>query len=183
MKKLTLELYINRKSLNPFSEIISIYQLIRIYKSIKPDYSHHFTIKACIYGSIAAKLNKVKYILNAHTGLCSSLITLKRIHLLPLKWIINSIIKFLVLNENSVNIFQNKEDLDEYIKIKGRKIYKALIIPGSGVDTEFFKLSKPRVFSKSKKKILFPARLIKEKGLKELITSCIYFGKKVIIFN
>jgi len=163
---------INRKSLNPFSEIISIYQLIKVYKSNKPDYSHHFTIKACIYGSIAAKFNNVKYVLNAHTGLCSSLTTLNKFYLLPLKWILNTIIKLLILDENSVNIFQNKDDLDEYNKIKGKQINKALIIPGSGVDTEFFKLTKPRVVSKLKKKILFPARLIKEKGLKELISSC-----------
>ena len=163
---------LNRNSLNPFREIISIYQLIKIYKSTKPDYSHHFTIKACIYGSIAAKFNNVKYILNAHTGLCSSLITLNKFSLSPLKWILKAIIKLLILDENSLNIFQNKDDLDEYTKIKGKQINKALIIPGSGVDTEFFKLTKPRVISKSKKKILFPARLIKEKGLKELIISC-----------
>ena len=40
---------ISRKSLNPFMEIISIYKLFKIYKSLKPDYSHHFTIKAFLY--------------------------------------------------------------------------------------------------------------------------------------
>ena len=163
---------ISRKSLNPFKEIISIYQLIRIYKSIKPDYSHHFTIKACIYGSIASKLNSVKYRINAHTGLISNLTTLKRIHLLPHKWVVNTMIRFLILDENSVNIFQNNDDLDLFNKLKGKKINKALIIPGSGVDTEFFKLSKPRLISQIKKNILFPSRLIKEKGLKELICAC-----------
>ena len=163
---------ISRKSLNPFKEIFSIYHLIRIYKSIKPDYSHHFTIKACIYGSIVAKLNSVKYILNAHTGLCSSLITLKRVHLLPLKFIFDTMIRVFILDENSVNIFQNKDDLDQFNKLKGKKTKNSLIIPGSGVDTKFFKLSKSRVISQKKKSILFPARLIKEKGLKELISAC-----------
>lgn len=163
---------ISRKSLNPFKEIFSIYHLIRIYKSIKPDYSHHFTIKACIYGSIAAKLNSVKYILNAHTGLSSILITLQRIHLLPLKLFLDSMIRVFILDENSVNIFQNEDDLDQFNKLKGKKINNSLIIPGSGVDTKFFKLSKSRVVSQKKKSILFPARLIKEKGLKELITAC-----------
>ena len=58
---------INRKSLNPFSEIISIYQLIKVYKSNKPDYSH-FTIKACIYGSIAAKFNNVEVCIKCSYG-------------------------------------------------------------------------------------------------------------------
>ena len=162
-----------RKSLNPFKEIFSIYQLIQIYKSIEPDYSHHFTIKACLYGSIAAKICNVKYVLNTHTGLSSFLyITLKKIYLLPFKWIFYSMMRVFILGKNSVNIFQNKDDLYQFNKLKGGKIDRALIIPGSGVDTEFFKLSRPRIISQKNKSILFPARLIKEKGIKELIFAC-----------
>ena len=163
---------INRKSLNPFKEILSIYKLVQTYKTIKPDLSHHFTIKACLYGSIAAKICNVKYILNSHTGLISIFSTLKKKYLFLLKWFIFKIIKILILDGNSVNIFQNKDDLDKFNELKRVKINNSLIIPGSGVDTNFFKLKKPRIVSKKKKSILFPARLIKEKGLSELIYAC-----------
>ena len=163
---------LNRRSLNPFREILSIYQLFLIYKSIKPDYCHHFTIKACIYGTIASKICNVKNVLNAHTGLISTISTLKKTYLLPIRFIFYLILKLLILDGNSVNIFQNKEDFDQFNKLKGKKINQAIIIPGSGVDTEFFKPTKSRKISKKKKSILFPARLIKEKGLQELILAC-----------
>ena len=163
---------LNRRSLNPFREILSIYQLFLIYKSIKPDYCHHFTMKACFYGTIAAKICNVKNVLNAHTGLISTFSTLKKKYLLPIRFIFYSILKLLILDGNSVNIFQNKEDFDQFNKLKGGEINQAFIIPGSGVDTEFFKLLKSRKISKKKKSILFPARLIKEKGLQELILAC-----------
>lgn len=162
----------SRKSLNPIKETFSIYQLIRIYKSIEADYCHHFTIKACLYGSIAAKISNIKHVINAHTGLCSSLITFKKIYLFPFRWIFYSLIRLLILDEKSVNVFQNKDDLDQFNRVKGKKINRAFIIPGSGVDTDYFKLSKSRIISQKKKSILFPARLIKEKGLQELISAC-----------
>ena len=163
---------LNRRSLNPFREILSIYELFLIYKSIQPDYCHHFTIKACIYGTIASKICNVKNVLNAHTGLISTISTLKKTYLLPIRCIFYLILKIFILDGNSVNIFQNKEDFDQFNKLKGKKIKYSIIIPGSGVDTEFFKLTKSRKISKKKKSILFPARLIKEKGLQELILAC-----------
>ena len=163
---------LSRRSLNPLREIFSIYQLFLIYKSIQPDYCHHFTIKACIYGTIAAKICNAKNVLNAHTGLISTISTLKKTYLLPFRFIFYLVLKNFILDGNSINIFQNKEDFDQFNKLKGRKINQALIIPGSGVDTEFFKLKKTRKISKKKKSILFPARLIKEKGLQELILAC-----------
>ena len=60
---------LSRQSINPFLEIFSVINLINIYKKEKPYFVHHFTIKACIYGTIAAKLTKVSKIFNAITGL------------------------------------------------------------------------------------------------------------------
>ena len=58
-----------RKSINPVKEIRSIINLIKIYRKIKPDIVHHFTIKSCLYGTIAAKFSNVKNVVNAITGL------------------------------------------------------------------------------------------------------------------
>ena len=57
LEKLGFKIYdwdLKRRSINPFKELISIYKLTRIYAQIKPHIVHHFTIKACIYGSISA---------------------------------------------------------------------------------------------------------------------------------
>ena len=60
---------LNRKSINPFRELLSIYFLSKIYSREKPSFVHHFTIKACLYGTIAAKFTNIKGVINAVTGL------------------------------------------------------------------------------------------------------------------
>ena len=72
LEKLGFKIYdwdLKRRSINPFKELISIYKLTRIYAQIKPHIVHHFTIKACIYGSISAFICNVKVIINSFTGL------------------------------------------------------------------------------------------------------------------
>ena len=46
----------NRSGMNPFKELIYMWNLFRIYKKEKPDYIFHYTIKPNIYGSLAARL-------------------------------------------------------------------------------------------------------------------------------
>ena len=60
---------VSRSSINPILEIRALINLIQIYRSIKPDLVHHFTIKACLYGTIAAKFTRVYRVINAITGL------------------------------------------------------------------------------------------------------------------
>ena len=60
---------IERASLNPSKEAISVRRIQKIYKSIKPDLVHHYTVKALLYGTTAARFCGVKGIVNSVTGL------------------------------------------------------------------------------------------------------------------
>ena len=42
---------IERRSMNPAQELISIHRLQKIYEEIKPDLVHHYTVKAVLYGT------------------------------------------------------------------------------------------------------------------------------------
>ena len=46
--------HLDRRSLNPFSNIGPVLALIRIYSRIKPDVVHHYTDKPKLYGALAA---------------------------------------------------------------------------------------------------------------------------------
>jgi len=59
----------NRKSINPIYEFSILLRIIRLYKKIQPDIVHQVAAKPIIYGSIAAKLNKIKSVLNAPVGM------------------------------------------------------------------------------------------------------------------
>ena len=58
-----------RSSVNPWAEARALVDLWRIYRREQPDLVHHFTIKACLYGTIAAKGAQVYRVINAVTGL------------------------------------------------------------------------------------------------------------------
>ena len=60
---------LNRKSLNPLIELLYIYKLTKIYSKIKPEIVHHFTLKACLYGTISASLCRINNIINSITGI------------------------------------------------------------------------------------------------------------------
>jgi len=60
---------LNRRSLNPFLEIGPLFELIGIYRRIKPDLAQHFTVKPNVYGAIAARIAGVPLVFGGVTGL------------------------------------------------------------------------------------------------------------------
>ena len=60
---------LDRRSVNPISEVRSLAGLVRIYRRLKPDVSQHFTIKPNVYGAIAARLAGVPVVVGGVTGL------------------------------------------------------------------------------------------------------------------
>lgn len=60
---------LNRRSLNPFLELRSLVELVRIYRRIRPDLAQHFTVKPNVYGAIAARIAGVPLVFGGVTGL------------------------------------------------------------------------------------------------------------------
>jgi len=169
---------LNRSSINPLNEILSICKLMKIYMSIKPDIVHHFTIKACFYGSICSLLCRTKNVINCFTGLGHLFIsTGKKIKLI--RKLALPFSRFIFLNKNVKTIFQNNSDREYLLNLKLVKKRNSFVIPGSGVDINHFKPIKKKLNSKSLR-LLFPSRIIKEKGIIELITAVDLLNKENI---
>ena len=164
---------LKRNSINPFLEIYSLFKLIRIYKKINPQITHHFTVKPCLYGSIAARILGTSKVLNSITGL-GHIFLAKKLHSFLYKLVMINIYKFAFNYKNSYLIFQNNEDKKFFINLKIISNKKSFLIRGSGVDTDFYKRKIKREIININKtiNILFPARIIKEKGIMELIQAC-----------
>ena len=60
---------LNRRSLNPFSELRSLIDLVTIYRRLRPDMAQHFTVKPNVYGAIAARVAGVPLVFGGVTGL------------------------------------------------------------------------------------------------------------------
>ena len=68
-----IEINVNRRGINPFSDIKLFINYINIIRNVNPSIILTYTIKPNIYGSLAAKFMGVPYINNI-TGLGSSFI-------------------------------------------------------------------------------------------------------------
>jgi len=155
---------LERKGLNPVREIKLIWEFYRVYKKIKPDLVLHFTIKPNIWGTIVTKLVNVKCF-NTITGL-GSLFVKKTFFQEAIKFLYKLSFKF-----SKKIFFQNKNDLEFFLKNKIVKKEETILVPGSGVDIEHFHPDFCKKIKKDSKNFifLFAGRLLKEKGLEDLV--------------
>lgn len=159
-------LQMNRRSVNPFGEMMVIWRLIRIFNKYRPDLVHNFTIKSVIYGTIAGRLTGVKSIVNAVAGMgfiYSSDNFLARV----LRPVITLIFKTTLDSSRSRLILQNPDDLAFFKKqglVRGDHIR---LIKGSGVNADRFIPNTEK--SGDVVKVLLASRLLWEKGIKNYV--------------
>lgn len=151
-----------RTSLNPIHELRCIKMLVGLIKQIDPDVIHNVTWKGCLWGGIAAKKAGKKSIVNALSGLGSVFINKGLVNN-----ILGSLAKIAFKDDYSAFIFQNPDDLNWFKELGYASEDRIFLIKGSGIDLGKFASKEP--VNNDKLKILFPARMLKDKGLCELI--------------
>jgi len=156
-----INLPMSRSSQNVIKELKGILFLFSLYRKYKPDIVHHVGLKLILYGTIASKLACAKGVVNAVSGFFpqddSSLFS---------RWVVR-VLGIFHKQKNLLVIFQNEENKNLFLKkglIKEAQSYK---INGSGIDLDVFSyVLEPNT---SIIRILFTARMIKTKGVFELI--------------
>ena len=156
---------LDRRSMNPVRELIALFQLWLVYRREKPDLVHHLTVKPVLYGSLAAVFAGVPGIVNAITGLGYLFLNdewLTR----QVRRLVKSLYRWVLNRPNAVVIFENETNRQQFIRdglVRGDKAY---LIEGVGVDVERFS---PQPETEGVPVVLFPARLLREKGIYTLI--------------
>ena len=155
-----IDLPLDRSGMNPFTELITFFFLFQLYKREKPDLVHHVGLKVILWGTLAAKMTKVRSVVNAVSGLGVFFSNeSKSIFRQP----VLQALKFGHNREKLACIFQNNEDKDLFIKNKIIRVDQADFVKGSGVDLVKFNYTQEP--SEGKVRILFTGRMIKEKGV------------------
>lgn len=156
----------SRSGTNPVSEIVTVANFIKLYKKVKPDVVHHITLKPIIYGSLAAKACKIKGVVNAVSGLGYNFSgSAKKINLVPK--VMTRLMKLGFDNTHGVVIFQNSDDEAELTNLGVVNEETNIVrLKGSGVDLNDFSVEDFPDFKTIK--ILFPTRMVWEKGVAEL---------------
>jgi glycosyltransferase involved in cell wall biosynthesis len=154
-----IDLPINKKSINPLSDIYLLFKLVALFKKEKPDIVHLFTIKPVIYGGLAAKWARVPKTVVTITGLGYVFTTGKTWLRTTVEWLYKNALKHC-----QTVFFLNNEDKALFIQKKLVSVEKAERLPSEGINTTKF-LPKYATSPQPARHFLMMARLIREKGV------------------
>ncbi len=157
---------IKRNSLNPFTDLLLLYRIIKILGKEKPDILHNFTIKPIFYGSISNLFCPIPRIINNFTGMGIMFISNNFI----IKLIRLTIVKLLTLityYKQMLFIVQNTDDQTLLINLCNLAPTSVARQCSIGVDTTKF----PALAEPPASPIIFAlvARMIIDKGIYEFI--------------
>ncbi len=170
---------LSRGSLNPFTEILRVLTLWRIYRKTKTQLAQHFTVKPNIYGPIAARLAGVPVILSSVEGL-GYLFTSKDFKAALIRPIVTALYRLAFALTDAV-VFQNRDDISVLRGLGLLPQSKVRHIPGGvGVNTTVF--SPEAVDADTKRKlrrsiglpdsgliVVLAARMLWHKGVAEFV--------------
>jgi len=167
-----LKFQINRSSVGFISNLKSLIQLNKLIKSISPDIVHSVTLKSILLSNLCLIFNRKIKRVNAVSGL-GFLFTSERISLAAT--IIKSLFKLINYFGKPYYIFQNENDLNEFVKLGVKENFK--LIKGSGVNHKEFIYTPP--IKNQKVNITFTGRILKDKGILELIEAIEILPKEI----
>ena len=159
-----LELPINPTGMNLMQEFRTWRFLYTLYIRNKDAVVHHVGLKTILWGGLAAKLAHVHGVVNAVSGL-GTIFSNDNIGLMA-KGIL-ALMRFSNKREQVKVIFQNQEDKSLFLQHGVIRENQAEYIKGSGVDLDEFRYV-PEPESDTLK-VVFSARMVREKGVMELI--------------
>jgi len=167
-----------RKS--PATNAKAFSKLAQLYRQEKPDLVHHFTIKCVLFGGIAARFLRIPCI-NAVSGL-GHLYTDNRLINRLLRGPVRLLYRLACNSRKARTIFQNLEDRNYFLKKRIAKPERVELIRGSGANCDLFRPPKaPR--RSGIVRILFASRLLREKGIFELVEAAQMMRRGLVDFE
>lgn len=155
-----IETSIDRRGINPIRDLLLMNRYIKIIKKTNPDIIITYTIKPNIYGGIASTILRKKIFVNI-TGLGTAF---------QKKGLVKSLVVFLYrisLKNAQAVIFENEANKDVFETYKICNPDKVHVLNGAGVNTDYYEYKEYP--NNSVFKFLFVGRIMKEKGVEELL--------------
>ena len=156
---------LSRSGLNPIRDLNTFIALLRIYRDEQPDIVHHVTIKPVIYGTLASRLAHVPAVVNAIPGM-GFVFTQRGFTASVVRNLVNLLYRIALVHGNMRFIFQNREDLQNFVEHTVIPEQLTYLIRGSGIDLNDFPFTPeppgPVTF-------VLLARMLSDKGIREFV--------------
>jgi len=165
-----------RKGTNPVKDLQLVQELRGIYEQEKIDVALQYTIKPNIYGAIAASPLRTKTFCTV-TGLGYSFLSTGLVN-----QVVKRLYKYAFKKADRI-FFQNNDDRQLFLELNLLPEKKTRIIPGSGIDTDYFAPQHNQTENDGKVRFLFVGRLLYDKGIRELLDAVDILSKKYSNFQ
>lgn len=158
----------SRGGLNPLADIRAMFQLKKKISQIQPQIVFSCFAKPIVYGTLAAKMAKVPYVVGMLEGLGHAFTEQPEGQSLKTKLIktVQILLYKVALPKLDQIIFLNPDDSKDLLETYHIKIKKMDILGGIGLDLNHYTYSQPSIDPIN---FLFIGRLLKEKGIFDFI--------------
>ena len=171
---------LDRRSLNPLSNIALVFRLVRIYSNLKPDMVHHYTVKPNLYGALAAWWCAVPVTFTGVTGLGQ---------LFSPGGLLRRVLRMFVLLLYRIAaelsdrlLFQTHHDINVLLGNRAIRKKAQVIQGGAGVDVRFFDpqrvtpaeqeaVREELHIDRDARVVLMASRLLREKGVTDYVAA------------
>ncbi len=164
-----IRLDFSTRGTNIFREALVVLRLARLYRRERPTLVHHFTIKCNLYGTLATLFTRGIRVVNSITGLGHVFID-KGPKARLLRCVAGLLYGITLRLPRQKVVFENREDGDAFCRRGFLPPGIASVIRGAGVDCCRFRPgSAANRAEQDGIRVLFAARLIREKGICEFL--------------
>lgn len=155
---------IDRRGLNPITDIRLFRQYRKLLRQVKPDMVITYTIKPNVYGGLACRLSGIPYATNI-TGLGTAF---QKAGLLRA---VASALYKIALKKAKVVFFENSGNQQTLLDAHIVKASQCCVLNGAGVNLEHYAFAEYPVDNGGETHFLFTSRIMQEKGVDELFAA------------
>lgn len=164
-----IDVQLDRRGTNPFVDLKLIIRYFKILRSVNPNVVLSYTVKPNIYGGLACRILNLPFIPNV-TGLGTAVENRSIVQRLLT-------VMYRVSFKGANCVFFQNEKNKEFFDRESIKVKKHRLIPGSGVNLTQHCFEEYPMDDRTTR-FLFIGRIMKDKGIEELIDAAITVKKQ-----
>ena len=158
---------ISRSGLNPFRELLSVLQLIKVFRSFRPDVIHLIALKPIVLGSLASSFYPKAKVVNAPVGM-GYLFASSDMRARVARPLVKTVLKSTLGRKRSMTIIENSDDRSSLLEGGFLRDDQIVLIRGTGVNLDVFR---PTAEPDGPKIVVLIARMLRDKGVYEFVES------------
>lgn len=156
-----------RRGMNPLKEMKTLWALLKLYATLRPQLVEHATIKPVLYGNLVAKLLPRVATVNWMTGLGYVFIS-DSVRGGMLRKLVVRLYQHVFRKKDLKVIFENPDDRSHFVERQIIDAASSVVIRGAGVDTGLFA---PSPEPADPVVVVLPARMLWDKGVGEFVAA------------